>query len=352
MSATNADSATITANGPQVRVFSASGPAHTLVFSDPKAFPFVPAEVLVDDVTLSQNCTVSITGGQVGMFQRQVLILRQPASGSTFTATLPSNVSYPGGSPPAVGTGAGSATMITFATPDGGKTLFAIESASFPSVTVNTAPVTTSGGSGGTTTSAGLNYAKAQMNGSAGNVTLTLPHTATAGNHALLLWGAAGQPTMPAGWTQLAAQSVSNGYAASAWVAPVSALTSNGLTIPNGYGGAYLIEDASVSFDATTSVAAAGTGNGITANAPPLASGKTVAQRYAVVCAYRGQNDSVVPDRGCTAIDQTAGGDGVGNAFTVLLALDPVASSYSMQDSGGVYINANPSVVGVNGYTS
>ncbi|MGI4794055.1 MAG: hypothetical protein ACRYG8_08225 [Janthinobacterium lividum] len=49
------------------------------------------------------------------------------------------------------------------------------------------------------------------MTGPGSNVTLTLPHAATAGDSALLMWGATAQPAMPAGWTELAGQVVPNG---------------------------------------------------------------------------------------------------------------------------------------------
>ncbi len=194
------------------------------------------------------------------------------------------------------------------------------------------------------------NYAKAQMDGSSGNVTFTLPHAATAGNQVLFLWGGNAQPTMPAGWTRLAAEVVSGGYAVSAWSAPVSALVGNGLTVPRGYGGAYLVEDSSVSFDAAATVLPGGS-NYLTANSPPLASGKIVAQRYGLICGYRSQADTISVDKLCTLIAQTAGGDGVGNGLTALFALDPAGATYSFYDQKQT-INANPAVIGVNGYTS
>ncbi len=217
--------------------------------------------------------------------------------------------------------------------------------------TASGSPVSTPPVASSTTSVHGAqNYAKVQMTGPGGNITLTLPQTATAGNSVLLMWGASAQPTMPAGWTQLAGQIVPQGYATSAWRAPVSALTNNGLTIPGDFGGAYLIEDSSASFDAATTVPP-GANNYITADAPPLASGKTVAQRYGLICAYRGQVDTIGVDKLCTLIDQTAGGDNVGNAFTALFALDPAGATYSFYDQKQT-INANPSVVGVNGYLS
>lgn len=119
---------TYTVSGPkiiQVNNITASGNAPFIAFvpySDP-AEPYAQAEA-VFDITLSANCTVSfLFGSAVGIVQRLTLILRQPASGTTFTATLPSGVKYAGGSPPTVGTAAGSVTVIGFMTPDNGATI-------------------------------------------------------------------------------------------------------------------------------------------------------------------------------------------------------------------------------------
>jgi hypothetical protein len=74
------------------------------------------------DITLSQPLTLTIGGGTAGQYQRLTLILRQPASGG-FAVTLPTNVKWASGAPPAVSSNAGDITILTFATPDGGTTI-------------------------------------------------------------------------------------------------------------------------------------------------------------------------------------------------------------------------------------
>lgn len=101
---------TYTVSGPkiiQINNVNASGSAQSIAFvpySNP-AEPYDQAEA-VYDITLSANCAITLApGSAVGIAQRLTLILRQPASGSTFTASLPSGVKYAGGSPPCCGHG-------------------------------------------------------------------------------------------------------------------------------------------------------------------------------------------------------------------------------------------------------
>jgi hypothetical protein len=75
------------------------------------------------DITLTQNLTLSLTGGTLGQWQRLTLILREPVGGG-LTVTLPTNVKWSGGTAPTVGTGASQVTVITFGTDDGGITYF------------------------------------------------------------------------------------------------------------------------------------------------------------------------------------------------------------------------------------
>ena len=76
-----------------------------------------------------------------------------------------------------------------------------------------------------------------------------------------------------------------------------------------------------------------------------------MAQRYGLICGNRSQADTISVDKLFTLIAQTAGGDCVGIGLTALFALDPAGATYSFYDQKQT-INANPAVIGVNGYTS
>lgn len=74
------------------------------------------------DITLTANCTLTITGGTAGQLQTVTLILRQSGGGG-FTPTLPAGTKWPGGTTPAVNTVAGRIDVFTFITPDAGTTV-------------------------------------------------------------------------------------------------------------------------------------------------------------------------------------------------------------------------------------
>ncbi len=72
------------------------------------------------DITLTANATFTLSGGATGQLQTITLVIRGGAGG--FTATLPSNIKWPGGSIPAVDTSSGSYNEFYLRTIDGGTT--------------------------------------------------------------------------------------------------------------------------------------------------------------------------------------------------------------------------------------
>lgn len=74
------------------------------------------------DITLTANCTITLSGGTAGQTQFITLFLRQGGAGG-FTPTLPT-VKWSGGIAPTPNTVLGKIDVYTFFTPDGGVTLF------------------------------------------------------------------------------------------------------------------------------------------------------------------------------------------------------------------------------------
>ena len=72
------------------------------------------------DVTLTANCSFSVSGGVSGELQTITLITRGGTGG--FSLTLPTNVKWKGGTAPTVDTSAGSLGVIRIQTSDGGAT--------------------------------------------------------------------------------------------------------------------------------------------------------------------------------------------------------------------------------------
>jgi len=72
------------------------------------------------DVTLTANCSFSLSGGAAGELQTVTLVVRGGAGG--FTAALPANVKWKGGAAPTLDTSANSLNVIRFVTSDGGTT--------------------------------------------------------------------------------------------------------------------------------------------------------------------------------------------------------------------------------------
>lgn len=101
-------------NGGNTVVVPVSGAAQTLVFP--------PVGDITYDVTLSANCTFTVTRTNTvaGRRQRIVLMIRNPTGG--FTTTLPT-VQWSNGVAPTIATTAGSYIEIMLSTTDGGTTL-------------------------------------------------------------------------------------------------------------------------------------------------------------------------------------------------------------------------------------
>jgi hypothetical protein len=74
------------------------------------------------DITLTANCTISLSGGTAGQLQTITLILRQDATAGR-TPTLPGSIKWPGGVAPTPNTTAGRTDVFYISTPDGGTTL-------------------------------------------------------------------------------------------------------------------------------------------------------------------------------------------------------------------------------------
>ena len=102
---------------PTVTTVATSGAAQTI------AFPAYGAAAY--DVTLSANCTftISATNAVAGQRTSIFLTLRNPAG--TFTTTLPGTIKWSNGSALTIATTAGTVTLIEFVTTDGGTTVVA-----------------------------------------------------------------------------------------------------------------------------------------------------------------------------------------------------------------------------------
>lgn len=73
------------------------------------------------DITLTANCTLSLTGASVGEADTVALLLRQDGTGGR-TVTWPGSVVWPAGAAPTLHSGAGDVTLVTLTTVDGGTT--------------------------------------------------------------------------------------------------------------------------------------------------------------------------------------------------------------------------------------
>lgn len=72
------------------------------------------------NITLTTNCTSTLTGGTVGHAVSVILVINAGSGGFSFTP--PSGVIWPGGAPPVNSTVAGQVTTLTISTFDGGTT--------------------------------------------------------------------------------------------------------------------------------------------------------------------------------------------------------------------------------------
>lgn len=77
----------------------------------------------VVDITLTGNCTISITGPTAGQGWSATFILRQDGTGSR-TVSWPAGTVWPGGSEPTLSTAAGAIDIVVLMTVDGGTEWF------------------------------------------------------------------------------------------------------------------------------------------------------------------------------------------------------------------------------------
>lgn len=77
----------------------------------------------VVDITLTGNCTISITGPTAGQGWSVTFILRQDGTGSR-TVSWPAGTVWPGGSEPTLSTAAGAIDIVVLMTVDGGTEWF------------------------------------------------------------------------------------------------------------------------------------------------------------------------------------------------------------------------------------
>lgn len=77
----------------------------------------------VVDITLTGNCTISITGPTAGQGWSATFILRQDGTGSR-TVSWPANTKWPGGTVPTLSTPASSVDIVVLMTVDGGTTWY------------------------------------------------------------------------------------------------------------------------------------------------------------------------------------------------------------------------------------
>lgn len=103
------------AGSPAVTTVSSSGASQTLT---------LPASTdACFDVTLSANCTFTLTGGTAGKLGTITVILRQDGTAGR-TTTFPTSVNWPSQTAPTFNTAAGKYDVVQVSTPDGGTTWF------------------------------------------------------------------------------------------------------------------------------------------------------------------------------------------------------------------------------------
>lgn len=85
-----------------------------------QALQFPPTGSRAYDVTLTANCSFSISGGTSGELQTVTLIIRGGSGG--FSVSLPTNVKWKGGAAPTIDTSSSSINVIRLQTSDAGTT--------------------------------------------------------------------------------------------------------------------------------------------------------------------------------------------------------------------------------------
>lgn len=116
-------SLTLSANSlPQIVKANAIVPVTTIAASSATQVLQAPAfGHIAFDITLASNCVFTLAGGTVGQLQVVSTFVRQNATAG-WVLTLPTPVSWAGGSPPVPNTVAGKIDVFHFRTPDGGVT--------------------------------------------------------------------------------------------------------------------------------------------------------------------------------------------------------------------------------------
>jgi hypothetical protein len=96
-----------------ISTVAASGSAETLDLADGNWH----------DLTLTADCTITLTGATAGVGCSMLVLLRQDGTGGR-TVTWPGSVSWPGGAAPVLADGAGDVTLVSLLTLDGGTNWF------------------------------------------------------------------------------------------------------------------------------------------------------------------------------------------------------------------------------------
>lgn len=95
--------------------------AISTVAASSTAQTIAPATYGLIDITLTGNCTITITSPPSGRAYSATIILRQDGTGSR-TVTWPASVKWPGGVAPNLSTAASAYDIVTITTVDGGTT--------------------------------------------------------------------------------------------------------------------------------------------------------------------------------------------------------------------------------------
>lgn len=98
-----------------VTTVATSGSAQTISFPSSGSSAY--------DITLTANCTITLTGGTASQYQTVTLIMRQNSTAG-WLPTLPTGIHWPGGIAPTPNTTAGKIDVFTLTTSDGGTTIF------------------------------------------------------------------------------------------------------------------------------------------------------------------------------------------------------------------------------------
>ncbi|NHN89088.1 hypothetical protein [Acetobacter conturbans] len=114
LSSANSSVSDPTVSSTPVKVITSPGAHFQMVFAEQGDITY--------DVTPDQSLDLTLTGGTSNMLQNLTLVLRQPSTAG-FAVSLPP-AHYQDGAPPAVNTNAGTATIISYLTDDGGKTIY------------------------------------------------------------------------------------------------------------------------------------------------------------------------------------------------------------------------------------